>query len=759
MSYNSFICFSNNKGVGGLLANRIYSSLEPYCDNLYFSSAKDRVYGANYREEELSALNDAQFFILVLTNELVDGLKEGSETLFEIRKALELSLKIVPVAESSFVWTKKRIKKITQLLSETDANFISKIDYICFLGIREYEKLTEPELLRALGIEIKNTIDQSLVEIKNNILRSQTKKLYSDDNVSIIGNELLYFQRSFFFEPQKRINGLVENDSIINDVLDCINRTSSETWVVLGEIGCGKTTLMRKSYLSVTESSCDNACLPLYIRASEIKTTKFNKEALLCEHLRNMGIYYPETTIKRIIQHFYLCFFIDAIDEVPQTDYLEVSKMLNQRSSDCFYIFSCRKNVFQYYQIKGIDTTVEIMGPTVPQKKQIVDSFFEIEKIQNEQYKAAITETIVNNEIFNNILFVVMFLMFVKEEKQFFIPQNRFELMEKIMRWIIYREKEKKNCMIEETVFFRILERISMAFLRNKNLGEKIQFNELMFEVVKNEDVELNQSLITVFLVINPITNICHFAHEQFYEFLIAKSFVDLLNKNLDISTIVSFSFSIETNQMITEVFQGRNRLYYFQQLKKAYENVTPNDYRSKLFILNHMHRTSLYSEIKEFVVKLFERIDNDIDRILLLHSLLVAGDKNDEEFYYRELQSNERFALLNASITLSYYYGISAQESFPTIDDGSRSWYPVFIGYKNHIQKRFVVPHYNKVLRINLFTAKTFIKIRRRVDRDIANFFLSINNDLESDNSETGKEIYCEYRDLCSIINNSQII
>ena len=53
-----FICFSNNRGIGGLLAGKIYNTLVSYLssEDVYFSSAENRPYGNNYRDEELLAL-------------------------------------------------------------------------------------------------------------------------------------------------------------------------------------------------------------------------------------------------------------------------------------------------------------------------------------------------------------------------------------------------------------------------------------------------------------------------------------------------------------------------------------------------------------------------------------------------------------------------------------------------------------------------------------------------------------------------------
>ena len=173
-----FICFTNNRGIGGLLAGKIYNTLVSYLssEDVYFSSAENRPYGNNYRDEELLALKKSDYIIIVLTNELIDGLNSDSETLFEIKTALESpSLKIIPVAVADFEWNKKRVDKIVSYLNEEKAQYLSKLDYISFFGEREYNKFTAPEILKFLGIKPVPEVFRSLVEVKSQIVNTQMK--------------------------------------------------------------------------------------------------------------------------------------------------------------------------------------------------------------------------------------------------------------------------------------------------------------------------------------------------------------------------------------------------------------------------------------------------------------------------------------------------------------------------------------------------------------------------------------------------------
>ena len=145
-----FICFSNNSGLGGSLAKMIYDSLVKRCEDVFFSSDANRSYGGNYREDEIKALEKADYFILVLTKDFIKNLKETSETAFELKKAVELEIPIVPVVAKDFRWTNYIVAKVAKILTKKDAVKLSTTDYVPYVGVREYQ-MTEKGLLKALG--------------------------------------------------------------------------------------------------------------------------------------------------------------------------------------------------------------------------------------------------------------------------------------------------------------------------------------------------------------------------------------------------------------------------------------------------------------------------------------------------------------------------------------------------------------------------------------------------------------------------------
>ena len=137
----------------------------------------------------------------------------------------------------------------------------------------------------------------------------------------------------------------------------------------------------------------------------------------------------------------------------------------------------------------------------------------------------------------------------------------------------------------------------------------------------------------------------------------------------------------------------------------------------------------------------------------LLLHTLQVVGDEDDENTYYEKMKYDRQFALLNSGFALAYYYNQGKKIQLPYYDDGFLPWFPVFLAYKKHILNKNRTPHYQRVIRINLLTANNFIGIREFVEPEIQEFFESQRESFSLDSSPSGQKIYAEYLDLMKTI------
>ena len=60
---------------------------------------------------------------------------------------------------------------------------------------------------------------------------------------------------------------------------------------------------------------------------------------------------------------------------------------------------------------------------------------------------------------------------------------------------------------------------------------------------------------------------------------------------------------------------------------------------------------------------------------------------------------------------------------------------------------------HYYRIRRINILSSKVFIEVRRVVEKDVAEFFYSLNDILLKDDSEFGKLVYQAYLELIKVI------
>ena len=190
-----------------------------------------------------------------------------------------------------------------------------------------------------------------------------------------------------------------------------------------------------------------------------------------------------------------------------------------------------------------------------------------------------------------------------------------------------------------------------------------------------------------------------------------------------------------------------------YEALTALYDEIGEEDYIKVLSVFNHLHRLNRFQKVTKFVRKICEGTDDVAMRILCLHSLLACGDESDEQKYYEEFISNERFALLNCGMALRYYNDDRTDIEIPYYDDGELSWRKCFISYKAHLLNENKLKHYYRIRRINILSAKKFIEVRREVDSDVAEFYRSVDKMLLRDDSPFGKLVYSAYLELIATI------
>lgn len=133
-------------------------------------------------------------------------------------------------------------------------------------------------------------------------------------------------------------------------------------------------------------------------------------------------------------------------------------------------------------------------------------------------------------------------------------------------------------------------------------------------------------------------------------DFFVAKAFVRTVNSNKSIRAYLTYSFSVEINVMISELFKEYGAETAFAYLIKQTPKNVLEDADLLCEFLQHLHRTEQYEEIYKYVEELIASSPrlSLCTKVILLHSLLVAGKEKDEAEYYDLLANDEEFAKLH---------------------------------------------------------------------------------------------------------------
>lgn len=193
-----YIAFRGDGNLGGVIAEKCYDSIHKKCGkSCYFSSASDRKYGGNYRKAELSALETAEIFLLVLTPDIFEKICYANDEVgFELRTAIEKSITIKAIASADFCWDDKQRSRLKEFL---DKNFPERaeelleefvaLDYVVYKGVRQYESV-EKKLLEMLSLrkvyaaERVDGIDIDLKALKDDVKKLKMR-IDNKDSLSI----------------------------------------------------------------------------------------------------------------------------------------------------------------------------------------------------------------------------------------------------------------------------------------------------------------------------------------------------------------------------------------------------------------------------------------------------------------------------------------------------------------------------------------------------------------------------------------------
>ena len=758
-----FICFRGDADLGGAIGAELYRTLnDRYQKNTYFSSQRNRTFGTNYRKEEECAIDECDTFIIVLTDGFIEGLtRENDEVLYELKTVLCYPDKhITAVAHKNFNWTAERKSTLDMLLGKDRAERIYYIDYVTYEGARSYADYTEKVFLKSVGINEDTPIISEIKELKEKLIAYEVENLKKAHASSTLFMKMDTIIKDFYIEPKLTLNGMPYFDNLA----ELVGEHGKQS-VIAGESGSGKSTLMYRLFLDLASKAQNGELgnqIPLFKSLNGAKELNFDYAQIIGEMVEKLSIQVDKQTLEAFLNNTSPIYMYDALDEKSaELNSTLIAESLRSIDKKATLILTMRQSFFKGFYSEEISSIVDnvLMVKPFPESsivKYSVNFLIKARGLSDEEANT-IVEKIKGQKIFSKILVLT-----------YYLATSDFDDMEdalcvtgalgNIINSIIKRERDKK--MIALTPADGTLALKSLSWLLYSTKRKKLLTRDKLQEKIASETY-LNErdirALLDIFTMENESGTLT-FIHEMFKEYLIARDFVDRILEGKEVGHMLDRTFNKEINAFITDLFEEEGADEICDCLMELYEDVEETDYVKVLSLFNHMHRLNRFKRVAKFVRRISEETDDVAMRILCLHSLLACGDESDEQKYYDEFMSDERFALLNCGMALRYYNDDRTDIEIPYYDDGELSWRKCFISYKAHLLNENKLKHYYRIRRINILSAKKFIEIRRECDSEVAEFYSSVEPMLKRDDSEFGKLVLEAYYQLMETIKKYKV-
>ncbi|MBO5776764.1 MAG: NACHT domain-containing protein [Clostridia bacterium] len=755
-----FICFRGDAEMGGAIGAELYRTLnDRYGKSVYFSSARGRTFGTNYRKEEERAIDECETFIIVLTDYFIEGLtREQDEVLYELKTiTCYPDKKIIAVAHKSFNWSLDKKALLESLLGKEKAERLYYIDYITYEGARSYADYTEGVFVKALGLDGSKPIISEVAEIKRMVIELELEKLKKVHASSTLAMKMDTIINGYFVEPKLTLNG----EPLLISIEDLVKRDSGVTFIS-GESGSGKSTLMYRLFSNVaqsTQSDDTSTLIPIFKSLNNVKELDLDYRALVESILTEGGLSVDSRALEAFINNTSPVYIYDALDEKsPELSSAKIESAISGVPSNARLVISMRqsflKSLYSPELSEHVDNVIGVKPFDSEGIERYAVNFLVKARDLEEDEAVTIVNRIKGQKIFGKILVLTYYLATMDTDEA--IEDgiiNVTSALGGIINRIIKREREKKLLSLNEeqgTIALKALSWAIYSTKRKKLLSREKLATRIVEETSFDErDVRALLDIFTVEQESGTLT----FIHEMFKEYLIARDFVDRLMDEDEVLYMLDRTFNKEINSFIADLFEEEGVDDVYEALTALYDEIGEEDYIKVLSVFNHLHRLNRFQKVTKFVRKICEGTDDVAMRILCLHSLLACGDESDEQKYYEEFISNERFALLNCGMALRYYNDDRTDIEIPYYDDGELSWRKCFISYKAHLLNENKLKHYYRIRRINILSAKKFIEVRREVDSDVAEFYRSVDKMLLRDDSPFGKLVYSAYLELIATI------
>lgn len=538
----------------------------------------------------------------------------------------------------------------------------------------------------------------------------------------------------------------------------------------IGDSGCGKTTLLLKTFLDIQQKS--DMVIPIYINLNNKRNLTCNKKQILQEIFTQFKIKVNRVLMDYLLKNYRFIFLLDGLDEKSSIlKYSDIEKAIKSRTDDTF-IISCRRHFYYNLRIKDIDFLIEFEPINAELGIKYLKSFFAGNPILSkriEMLSNSIFDSRQKNDVFSNILMLTLLAVHLDESDDYILQldKRRGTIMDSISTALINREIAKNNLDISFDLAYKIIEEVAIYTFERHHYGRSYLYDLMLQTIkkkVKNIDSDIIEKIISIYVTKYGCTITYKFFHAQFYDFFVAKAFFDAIVTNKKIDKYLKYTFSVDINAFLSDLMRDGDPAQIYKRLERLclryLDNPDTINY-SKLFLLiMHMQRTGEYAEIYKFAQNLMNSnrtFDVDIES-LLLHSKIIGGlQEEDEELYYSKLIFDKDFCAKHIGCPI-LYYNEELEFRLPNIDDGKSKYNNVFQAYSRHFIKSDIIKHYYIVRRHNLFTIRKLIEKREVVPKPVADFYYSIRQDVNKDKTRFGLKVKAEYEQLMETIRKYPI-
>ncbi|MBQ9114745.1 MAG: NACHT domain-containing protein, partial [Clostridia bacterium] len=501
-----------------------------------------------------------------------------------------------------------------------------------------------------VGINEDTPIISEIKELKEKLIAYEVENLKKAHASSTLFMKMDTIIKDFYIEPKLTLNGMPYFDNLA----ELVGEHGKQS-IIAGESGSGKSTLMYRLFLDLASKAQNGELgnqIPLFKSLNGAKELNFDYAQIIGEMVEKLSIQVDKQTLEAFLNNTSPIYMYDALDEKSaELNSTLITESLRSIDKKATLILTMRQSFFKGFYSEEISSIVDnvLMVKPFPESsivKYSVNFLIKARGLSDEEANT-IVEKIKGQKIFSKILVLT-----------YYLATSDFDDMEdalcvtgalgNIINSIIKRERDKK--MIALTPADGTLALKSLSWLLYSTRRKKLLTRDKLQEKIASETY-LNErdirALLDIFTMENESGTLT-FVHEMFKEYLIARDFVDRILEGKEVGHMLDRTFNKEINAFITDLFEEEGADEICDCLMELYEDVEETDYVKVLSLFNHMHRLNRFKRVAKFVRRISEETDDVAMRILCLHSLLACGDESDEQKYYDEFMSDERFALLN---------------------------------------------------------------------------------------------------------------